>query len=207
MSPGGGAAGQGDPYASGRWVRGLPAHHKRVAAATYWKLREAANSCRDYLSLHYRGDRKVQEWHDLWNIAQSIDITLEMEHKAGGYSRVCWSLDNDDRLEHWLSRIGAQIAYLRTGDPVMLSALQTGLAPGDADILPSWSIEAGRTEGKALYLQQGRIRGGRGGGQESDDGGGGARRPRRRPGRAGAVQPSGGGAAKAKAKAAPAAGT
>ena len=184
-------------------MRGLPAHHKRVAAATYWELREAADSCRDYLAMHYRGDRKVQEWHDLWSIAQSVDIALEMEHKAGGYSRVCWALDNDNRLEHWLSRIGAQVAHLRTGDQVMLTELQTGLAPGDADILPSYSIEAGRTEGRALYLQQGRIRGGQEAGQESDDVGGGAHRPRRMPGRAGAVQPAGGRAAMARAKAVP----
>ena len=107
---------------------------------------------------HYPGSRQGQEWHDLWNVASSIDMTLELAHRSGGCPGLCQALDADDRIEHWLSRIGAQVAYLRSGDRRVLDHLQSGRAPGDSELLPEWAIDGARSESKSLYLQQGRVK-------------------------------------------------
>ena len=180
-----------------------------MALEIYWKIRGCSSSVREYMTQHYSGARAGQEWHDLWGLAASVDSTLEMAHRLGGYPSVCACLDQVDRVEHWLSRLGAQIAFLRSGDRSALANLQSGRAPGDSDIMPSWAIDAARSESEALYMQGGRVKGV--GGKTDDDEAGGGRRPRRRPGQAEGTAADGGkggggeggsGAAKAAPKAA-----
>ena len=147
-------------------------------------MRGSAGSCRQWLTAFYGGDRANQEWCDLWQAMESTDLTLEEAYQLGGYPAVCFALDHDDRLESWLTRVAAQITFLRTGERAMLVGLQSSKPPGYADLAPAWAVSAARDTAKALYQQCGRTKGGRGG-QESDDGtaGGGAaggRRPRRR---------------------------
>ena len=202
-----GPPGRGDdPYSQNRWTRTLPMSHKRVASETYWKLRGSAASVRDYMAVHYQGARDTQEWHDLWAASVSVDVTLEEAYKKGGYPEVCRTLEEDDRLEVWLCRLGAQVAFLRTGDRSMLRELQASTAPGQTDILPGWAIEAARNQGKSEFQQQGRVRAGYSSQNQREEGGqGGAfRRPRRPPGKAGGGNGGGGGggaAAKPAAKA------
>jgi len=84
-------------------------------------------------------------------------LTLQAAHEQGGATAVQWMLDNDDRCEHWASRLGAQVSFLLTGDEVLLNELQTSRPPGMCHILPEWRVAAGRDLGKSLFLQQGRV--------------------------------------------------
>lgn len=145
-------------------------------------MRSVAASARAYFSQYYRGARTTQEWNDLWSIAQSVDSTLELAYQSGGYMAVCSALDNDDRLEHWLSRIGAEISFQISGDVAMKRELQSALAPGNDHILPSWAVSAARDLTKQVYLQQGRLRSSPASPQQDEDaqqGGGLRRRPRK----------------------------
>ena len=144
---------------------------------------------RQWLTAYYAGDKRTQEWKDLWVAGESIDLTLEQIHVVGGYAGVCAALESDDRLEAWLTRISAQVTYLLTGEKAMLDQLQSSQPPGAQDLAPSWAISAARDSAKALYQQQGRMSGrrtpgdgGGGGGQE-----GSGRRARRRRGAGGGV--------------------
>ena len=158
MGPDGGGGGA-DPYASGRWVDTLPPGYKRIAPETYWSIRSMAPSVRQYLTLFYRGPKNTQEWNDMWNIAQSVDGTLEIAYRHHGYPGVTNALDTDDRLEHWFSRKGAEVAFDLTGDASMKRELQSSLAPGNSHIIPGWVVAVARDVTKQLYLQQGRISG------------------------------------------------
>ena len=41
-----------------------------------------------------------------------------------------------DRLEHWLSELGSQQAYLATGDKSMKALITTAKAPGESQVVP-----------------------------------------------------------------------
>ena len=46
------------------------------------------------MALHYTGARGGQEWLDLWNVAESVDLTLEGVYRQQGYQGCCmlWPL-------------------------------------------------------------------------------------------------------------------
>jgi hypothetical protein len=124
----------------------------------YWKIRSSgADSCRQYMTLYYTGSRRNQEWNDLWLAVQSTDLRLTQGHAQGGFHEVCRLLAEDDCIEMWLTRVAAQISYLRTGEVQMLTQLQAGLAPGLGDLAPDWAVSGARDSAKALYMQQGRV--------------------------------------------------
>ena len=160
------------------------------------------------MALFYTGSRAGQEYRDLWATAQSVDLTLQHEYLRGGYPSVIQALNTDDRIEHWMARLGSQLAYLRAGkDEVLRESLQTAKAPGDCDVLPSWYLESTRATMKQEAQARARVPGGGGagggGGASSSTTGGGqafsaGRRPRRRnaaatPTTAAAASGSGGG--------------
>ena len=121
---------------------------------------------------------------------ESADLTLEEAHQLGGYQAVCFALESDDRLEAWLTRLAAQVAFLRTGERATLVQLQSSKPPGYSDLAPSWAVAAARDNAKALYQQRGRIGKGGRANPDSDDGNGAGqaaagRRPRRRRGKGG----------------------
>ena len=154
----------------------------------YWNIRASSPSVRQYLTLYFRGDRSSQSWHDVFTAGQSIDLSLEEIYRRDGYGGVCRALETDDKLEHWLTRVAAQITYQITGDSAMFRELQSSRAPGESHLLPSWALAAARDLGKAMFQQQGRVKAFKGGGaqpqaiQSDGDGDGGSpRRPRRRP--------------------------
>ena len=124
-----------------------------------------APSVRQYLTLFYRSPKNTQEWNDMWVIGQSIDTTLEAAHQAHGYFGVTHCLDTDDRMEHWLSRIGAEVAYQVTGDAAMKRELLSFRAPGNAHVLPTWAVSAARDLTKQQYLQAGRVASAKGAGR------------------------------------------
>ena len=139
------------------------------------------------MSLFYAGDKTGRAWKDLWLVAESIELTLNDIHSRYGYAGVCSALDQDDRLEHWLSRVAGEQAYLKTGELAVMEEITTSKPPGQADLAPAWSMASAREAAKALYLQQGRVKAQQGGkgstGQGSDDDGPVRRRPRRRAGK------------------------
>ena len=133
-------------------------------------------------------------------IAENVDIEVDQAYRYGGVPWLNYSLNTSDTLEHGLSRIGAQIAYLRTGDNRMYAELTTSKPPGDSDVLPDWALAAARDQSKALFQQHQRAAG-KGGGEnhkqqpnlvppkEGDDGKGAARR-RKRPQKKGGDPPA-----------------
>jgi len=193
-SPGGGGGGPGppgagsDPYTAPRWGSGLLPNHKRMATEIYWNLRSSTTSCREYFAIYYKGDRHGQEYRDLWTVCIGVDDKLELAYRHGGYPGVQYALATDDMLEHWLTRLGSQINYVRTGNSEMKIALQSSQAPGDCDIIPSWGLQGHRDTLKSEYQATQRQRGGGRGGGVTPGGSGAAgsegsatpRRPRRR---------------------------
>jgi len=144
---------------------------------------------REWLSLYYKGRRSGQSWTDLWGVAESIDLTLEMAHRQGGFGAVVNALGADDRLEHWLRRLGSEVSYQVTGSEELRQQLQSSHAPGEGHAIPDWAISAARDTTKAIFQEKGRSR--FSGGVSSDDERAPRRRPRKRPGRGrGSEQPS-----------------
>ena len=181
-----GLIGRADPYEQGRWTQTLPPDYRRVAPETYWRIRSSSASVREWASHNLRLDKSSQMFHDLWGVAESVDLTLEHAHRQGGFSGVQWTLENDDRLEHWLSRLGSQVALQLTGDKAMALELSTSRAPGGQHILPDWRVTAARDVSRSPFRQEGRVRvassRGRSRSGEDSDGvsrGGGSRRRRR----------------------------
>ena len=187
-----------DPFMSGRWVGSIDPGARRVAQSTYWRIRQSATSLKEYLTFYCKKPKKGQSWDDLWVIAENADATLLLAYQANGYYGVVHALNTDGRLEHALSRIGAEVALSVTGDYDMYRELQTGSAPGSQHVLPDWRITSARDLTRSLYLQRGRLAGGgrAGAGQGDNSDGEDETRPYRRRNR--------GAKAKAKAGAAPA---
>jgi len=169
-SPGGGGGGSGppggssDPYAAPRWGSGLLPNLKRMATEIYWNLRSSTSSCREYFAIYFRGDRHGQEYRDLWSVCIGVDDKLELAYRHGGYPGVQHVLATDAMLEHWLTRLGSQINYVRMGNTEMKVALQSSQAPGDCDIIPAWSLQGHRdtlkSEYQAVQRRRGESRGG-----------------------------------------------
>ena len=159
---GGPGAGTADPFVSGGWVGSIDPTACRVAQHTYWRIRQSATSLKEYLTFYYKKPKKGQSWDDLWVIAENADATLLLAYQTHGYYGVVYALDHDDRLEHALSRIGAEVALSVTGDYDMYRELQTGRAPGAQHVLPDWRVTAARDLTRSLYLQRGRLAGGGG---------------------------------------------
>ena len=155
-------------------------------------MKAAGMNSREYFGTYYKGNKSGQEYKDLWNFALSTDLTLEQYYQAHGYNGVVWALNMDDRLEHWLSRLGGQVEFVRTGDRSMLDKIQTAVAPGDASLLPEWSVEHAHNIDKAEYQAWLRHKNRGGGGGNNDDAGGGGGK-RRRPQRRGQNAQGGGG--------------
>ena len=116
---------------------------------------------------------------------QSVDLHFEVIYVQGGYAGVCQAFDTDDKLEHWLSRIAAEITYQIIGDAVARLQLQSGRAPCSAHLLPLWAVQAARDTTKAVFQEQGRVRAMKGGGkgiyvQDDSDHGAAAQASRKR---------------------------
>ena len=207
---GGGDPGWGqDPYLHGGWGSSLAPDRRRIAPETYWAIRRSSQNCRAYFSAHYTGSRRGRSWQDLWLTCEMVDLEVDKAYTASGLEGVHFALATSDTLEHMLARLGAEIAYLQYRDEGMYQLLLTSKPPGESDILPSWALDVARDQSKALWLQAGRVAGGRGaaagarpaaGAHSGDDGEDGAGRRRRRPkakARASADSAAGGGGARA----------
>ena len=105
----------------------------------------------------FTGSKQGQRYADLWLTAEMIDLEIDRAYQSGGLPAIQWALGYSDTLEHKLARIGAEIAYIRTGDSRMFSDLLTSKPPGASDILPTWAISAARDGVKAGYQQAQRV--------------------------------------------------
>jgi len=153
---GGGAPGTGaaDPYLQGGWGSTLGHSRRRVARATYWQCRRYSQCIRDFVSRHYKGDQSGARYLDLWLIAESIDLCVRNLYLTGGTEAINHGLDTDDRLEHMLIRVGAEMNYQRTGDYSAYLELLTSKPGGDGDVLPAWSLNEGRDRAHQLHTQK-----------------------------------------------------
>jgi len=114
-----------------------------------------------------------------------------------GLVGVVHALATDDSIEHALSRLGAEITLLRTGDYTAFRDLCSCEPPGQAEVLPSWSLDGARDRSKQLHLQRARNTSGGGqavtGADDEDDAVPSAPRRRKRPPRRGAGEAAAGG--------------
>ena len=88
-----------------------------------------------------------------------VDGQLDIVYRSAGKPGVDHLLLNNDAIEHALSRIGAQVAFLRSGDRRVYDALATSKPPGQSDIVPAWALEEARTHSTALWKQEQRTTG------------------------------------------------
>ena len=174
---GGGAGGPlpgpgGDPYSSGRWSGSLPASRRKQAPEIYWQIRASTSTVREWVVLFLPGNRQSQEWADLYELGESIDLTLHAGYAAGGFPEVIRLLSSDDRVETWLCRLSAEVTFARTGELAMREQLQASRPPGSSGLGPTWAITEARDSAKQLYQQKGRTGGRQGLGTSSVGGGG-----------------------------------
>ena len=162
--------GAADPYLNGRWTQVLDPTRRKVAAEVYWRIRQSSSSVREYLSLHWKGNRDGETWLNCWGLAENVDITLQMAHNFGGLPAVFAALAGDDRLELWLGRLGAEAALIKTGDHDMYVELNPSKAPGDAHLLPDWSVQSARDLTKSISQQAARVKARPGGSSGSGTG-------------------------------------
>ena len=111
------------------------------------------------MSQLYSGPKDTQEYADLWTLGEMVDGQLDITYRSHGKQGVDYLLLNNDAIAHALSRIGAQVAYLRSGDRRVYDALATSKPPGQSDIVPSWALEEARTHSTALWKQEQRTTG------------------------------------------------
>ena len=130
------------------------------------------------------------KYHDLWCFAELVDLEVAEAHAQGGTPWLNFVLATSDRIEHALSRLGAEFALQQTGDYTMFESLLSSRPPGHEHVLPDWAITAARNQSKIEHQQASWLKGDAPL-DEDGVGGGGARRRLRKP----KAQPGGGGKA------------
>ena len=155
---------------------------RRVGSEIYWTIRRSSSNVRAYLTSYFPGERTSKAFGDLWLVAEMIDIECDSAYRAGGMASLQCALAYSDTLEHCLSRLGAEVAFLLHKDPRMYQDLLTAKPPGQSDLMPDWAITSARDQSKAAFLEAGRVKGGNNKGgavHESDEEGGAPRRRKR----------------------------
>ena len=159
-------------------------------------MRRSSTSVRAYLTSYFPGDKSAKSFGDLWLVGEMIDIECDLAYRRGGLEGLNFALWTSDTLEHCLSRIGAEVAFLLHKDPAMYKDMLTAKPPGQSDLMPAWAVAAARDSSKAAFQEARRVAGNRQGHLSSSDDDqekkGGARRRRKAKAKE-----------KAKAKAAP----
>ena len=128
-----------------RWTTSITDGRRGQAGEIYWRMRSAAGSCREWLTHYCPAAKKGEGWVDIWQAAESTDLTLQMISTQAapgmGYHAVCAALGGDDRLEGWLARIGAEMAYRQTGELAAMGNLSSSKPPGASHLAPDWAVE------------------------------------------------------------------
>ena len=121
----------------------------------YWAIRRSSCSVRPFLNQHHTGSRAASSnCADLWTYAELIDTELAEAHQRGGIAAVNWALASSDRLEHALSRIGAEVSLQISKDGTMSANMLSTRHPGESHVMPEWAVSAARQESKAEHKQQ-----------------------------------------------------
>ena len=144
-------------------------------------MRRSSPSIRIYLQNNWKGNREAgMKYHDLWCFAELVDLEAAEAHMQGGMAWLNYTLATSDRIEHALSRLGAEFALQQTGDYTMFEALLSSRPPGHEHVLPDWAITAARNQSKIEHQQAAWLKGDT---PVDDDGvgGGAARRRNRKP--------------------------
>ena len=181
-----------DPYLDQGLGSSLDPGRRRTAKAVYWNIRRYARSVRAFITDHYKKNPQMQR--ELYLLAEGIDLVVAKAWAQGGTTMIDVELDNNDLLEHNLSKISAETTFAITGDTRMRDEMTTCRTPGAAHVAPEGELARARDMSKALYQQAQRTsgRGGGGGGDQSDDGAPKRARRRNRRGRGQQAQDGGG---------------
>ena len=86
-------------------------------------------------------------------MGELLDGQPDIAYRSYGVAGVNQVLLYDDNAEHIMSRLGAQIAYIRCGDRRVYDAIVTATPPRESDILRTWALTEAIDHSKALYNQ------------------------------------------------------
>ena len=107
-----------------------------------------------FLQNKWKGSREAgTKYHDLGCFAELVDLEATEAHLQGGMAWLNYTLATSDRLEHALSRLGAEFALQQAGDYTMFKALLSSRPPGHEHALPDWAISAARSQSKLEHQQ------------------------------------------------------
>ena len=107
-----------------------------------------------FLEDNWEGSRDAgTKYHDLGCFAELVDLETAEAYLQGGMAWLNYTLATSDRLEHALSRLGAEFALQQAGDYTMFKALLSSRPPGDEHALPAWAINAAWSQSKLEHEQ------------------------------------------------------
>ena len=107
------------------------------------------------MDAHWQGGRSSgTKYTDLWTFAELVDLELAEAHAKGGVAAVNWVLATSDRLEHTLSRLGAEFSLQVTGDWTMFTNMLSTRPPRESHVMPEWAVTA-TMKHLRLYIAQG----------------------------------------------------
>jgi hypothetical protein len=145
-----------DAYNSGRMSTSLPPDYKRSGDEVYWNMRRSSLNVKHWIEHYYKGNKSGEEYQYLWLLANNIDAELEKAYQLRGMPGVEATLAENDVVETALNTIAVNHAVAITGDHRMGAALKAVQPPGQAQVLPNWVLDEGRSESQQLYKQENR---------------------------------------------------
>ena len=110
--PGGGGEGA-DPYLLSGMGSSLSADQRRIAPEIYWAMRRSSPSIRVFVQSSWKGSRDAgMKYQDLECFAELVDLEAAEAHMKGGMAWLNYTLATSDRMEHALSRLGAELSLI-----------------------------------------------------------------------------------------------
>ena len=153
----GGAVGSASVDSTSRWATQLPADYKRAGPEIYRNLRhQGAAGAREWLQQSFSGFRQGGEWQSLWDAACQVDFALG---EAKTEEETFLLLGTSDLLEINLRSLAAYLYQRRTGDRVGAMEMRAVVAPGNADIAPTWLVSDSTAHSKQEYQRSERVAG------------------------------------------------
>ena len=118
----------------------LPPNHRMCASEIHWEIRPSSRNVRAYMTLWWPGNKNGPEYEDIRLVAAMVDIEAITVWREGGYPALQWKLDTLINLEHTLSNIYAELAYIHHKDRSQREFRPTSRAPGFGGLSPAWKL-------------------------------------------------------------------
>ena len=151
----GGTGGFGQKTA--RFNANLGQEMKRAGPEIYYSMLEGNVSARDWLQSYFQGNKRSQQWTDLWHAAAIVDFEMATA-VATSKEAVDEILESNEVVEINLRRLAAYVYASRTGDYSGANHMLALRAPGSAcDIAPSWLVTEATSFSKAEYQRTERV--------------------------------------------------